>query len=127
LPERNAYVKTLRDTEAILAAATAFPALAPYVEQRLKELAEYDEDLSVVINIFVVEPADSLSDLVHALGFSPEERAAEVIEDHPAAYELTYVLSDDGFGFVVYVPKTPDMDRDLLQLLAHEFDRRRTP
>jgi hypothetical protein len=38
------------------------------------------------------------------------------IEAHPGWLELTYVVSDDGFGYVVYVPITPDIDPQLLEV-----------
>jgi hypothetical protein len=46
------------------------------------------------------------------LGFSLGERPIDVIESHPGWYEITIVLSDDGFGVVLYVPKHPDTIRN---------------
>ena len=41
----------------------------------------------------------------------------EVIEEHNFWYEVVYVLSDDGFGIVIFVPK--DADAELIEMLQH--------
>ena len=41
----------------------------------------------------------------------------EVIEARRHWYELVYVLSDDGFGIVICVPK--DADAELIEMLQH--------
>ena len=38
------------------------------------------------------------------LGFLLGDRLPELVEYHTAWVELTYIISDDGFGWVVYVP-----------------------
>jgi len=89
------------------------------IAQRLEELSEYDDcDLSSLINIAVVEPGDTLPQIETELGFSPAQRPVDVIESHPSWYELTYVLADDGFGVVLYVPKIPAIDETLKEVCA---------
>ena len=49
-----------------------------------------------------------------ALGFSLFERRCDVIESHEEWFELTLVLSDDGAGIIVYIPKILSFDPSLL-------------
>jgi hypothetical protein len=47
------------------------------------------------------------------------QRSFDVIEIHPGWYELTIVLSDSGFGIVLYVPKYPYTDPRLLEICTN--------
>lgn len=76
-----------------------------HLSKRIEELTEYTEDLADLVHIFSLEPSDTLTSVDAELGFSLAERPIDVIESHPGWYELTLVLSDDGFGVVLYVPK----------------------
>jgi hypothetical protein len=115
----------LRDSASIQGAVTALPAVASFIARRLEDLAEYDDyELSELLNIVVVEPQDSLDQVSAALGFDAADRTAEVIEAHPGWYELTYLLGDDGFGVVLYVPNTPDIDPRLRELCSSQTARR---
>ena len=113
-----------RDPESIRGAPDAVPQLASFINRRLQELSEYDGyELDQLVNIIVVECCDSLDAVNVALGFEVQERQAEVIEAHIGWYELTYVLSDDGFGLVVYVPDSPDIAPQLLRLCREQAVR----
>jgi hypothetical protein len=115
----------LRDSASIRDAVTNIPAVAPFIARRLEELAEYEDcELSELLNIVVVEPQDSLDQVSAALGFEAGDRTAEVIEAHYGWYELTYLLGDDGFGVVLYVPDTPDIDPRLRELCSSQTARR---
>lgn len=100
--------------------------LAAHVE-RLKEFDDYS--LDQLVRFVVFEECDTVADLDAALGFpvmanrfdgcrygepgfSP---SWEAIEEHMNWFEMVYVLSDDGFGVVVFVPK--HADPELLQML----------
>ena len=48
-------------------------------------------------------------------GFSP---VFEAIEEHAACYEVVAILSDDGFGVAMFVPKQPGIDAELLAMCA---------
>lgn len=116
----------LRDSSSIRLAVTQLPEVAPLLSKRIEELSDYvADDLSSLVNILVVQPRDTLAEVDAALGFAVEKRGVDAIESHPAWYELTYVLSDDGFGLVLYVPKSPDIDRRLLALCASQAGGRR--
>lgn len=95
--------------------------LGDLIGQRIEELAEYEEpDLSALIKILVLEPGDALTDVDAELGFSLLARPCDVAQSHRDWFELTWVLSDDGFGAVVYVPKHPDLDARLLTYCASQ-------
>lgn len=40
----------------------------------------------------------------------------ELIEEHPFCFEMVFVLSDDGAGVLVFVPKDIDLDAQLLAM-----------
>ena len=88
--------------------------LGDLIGLRIEELAPYGvPDLAALIKIVVLEPRDLLIEIDCALGFSLLERPCDAAESHREWYELTLVLSDDGFGVVIYVPKHPDLNQEL--------------
>ena len=122
-------MRVLRDPA--LAATLEDEALRALIAQRFVEIAQdepYDPD---TFGYFVVvEPGDSVESVEKEVGwpilgsifndarfgdpdFSP---CFEFLEEHvrPACYELVYIFSDGGFGIDVFVPKLPEMDRQLL-------------
>ncbi|WP_350601464.1 hypothetical protein [Pseudomonas sp. 65/3-MNA-CIBAN-0223] len=100
--------------------------LAAHVE-RLKEFDDYS--LDQLVRFVVFEECDTVADLDAALGFpimanrfdgcrygEPGFNPSwESVEEHINWFELVYVLSDDGFGVVVFVPK--HADPELLHML----------
>lgn len=112
-------MKAYRDTAAIRGAVTSLPDISTFLAKRLEELSEYtDHDLSELLNVFVIESGDTLAAIDAELGISATETPTELIEAHPGWYEVTYLLGDDGFGLVVYVPNTGGIEPRLLQLCA---------
>lgn len=109
-----------RDTIS-LQASVAFESdtqLQGLIAQRLLDLADYEESLSEFIHILVIEPSDALTDVDAELGFSMSDRPWDLVESHPGWYEITVVLRDDGFGWVIYVPKHANTDAALLEQCA---------
>jgi hypothetical protein len=92
------------------------PTLRKLISRRIEELSDYTDDLAELIHILILEPSDTLTFGDVQLGFSLGDRPIDVIESHPGWYEFTIVLSDDGFGVVLYVPKHPDTDSKLLEI-----------
>lgn len=85
--------------------------LGELIGLRIEELAEYEvNDLSSLIKILVLEPSDALTNVDAELGFSILDRPCDVAESHQDWFELTLVISDDGFGVIVYVPKHANLD-----------------
>lgn len=95
--------------------------LGDLIGQRIEELAEYEGgDLSLLIKILVLELGDALTAINAELGFSLLERNCDVAQGHRDWFELTFVLSDDGFGVVVYVPKHSHLDAQLSAYCARQ-------
>lgn len=93
--------------------------LGELLGRRIEELVEYeDHDLSELVHILVIEPSDAPMQIDAQLGFSLSARPPDVVESHANWYEMTIVVSDDGFGWLVFVPKHPDTDTELLALCA---------
>jgi len=81
--------------------------LGAVIGSRVDELSEYLEfEDSSFLRVIILEPIDVLTTLNDALGFSLFERNCDVIESHEEWFELTLILSDDGAGVIVYVPKS---------------------
>ena len=95
-------------------------AVTTLIQQRLSDLLQ-DDDLTMEELVFfvVVEPGETIPQLVEALGTDLQTVDGcplwEFIEEHPTCYEFVIVMSDDGFGAKVFIPKT-GMDADLLAL-----------
>ncbi|WP_165323542.1 hypothetical protein [Rhizorhabdus phycosphaerae] len=96
--------------------------LKSILRDRNAQLSGYDGIATFVI----IEPEDDpgqiepppLINLVDGFrfgdsGFTP---SWEHIQDHGGWFELTYVLSDDGFGHIVLVPDAEGIDANLLKL-----------
>ena len=114
-------MKVFRETTAINDAHTTVlgSELGELLDRLLEELNEYGGfDLSELVHILVIEPSDALTDVDAELGFSLLDRPWDVVESHPGWYEITVVLSDDGFGWVIYVPKHASTDTALLEKCA---------
>lgn len=74
------------------------------------------EDESVLGPLVVMEAGDAAERLQEPLGSSVFDIRFEVIEEHPCCFELVFVMSDDGAGALVLVPKGIDLDPKLLEL-----------
>jgi hypothetical protein len=130
----------LRDSIAMREAIThSLPSpLGRIIEQRITTLAEYVEiELGELVHFIVVEPGDQLAELEAELGFSPLVNLVdgshfgdpafappfEWLQDHGGWFELVYILSDDGFGKVVFIPDDPGIEFDL-HMLCLEYAHR---
>ncbi len=96
------------------------PAITTLIQQRLSDLLQ-DDDLTMEELVFFVvpEPGETIPQLVDALGTDLQTVDGsllwEFLEEHPTCYEFVLVLSQDGFGAEVFIPKT-GLDPDLLAL-----------
>lgn len=101
------------------------------VQQRIEMLSEEDTyDPDVHGYFIVVEPHDTVAGLDEQLGFhvlcnrfdgarfgDPAFRPSfEFIEEHATCFEMVFVLSDDGFGVEIFLPKACSLDPDLLAM-----------
>lgn len=105
--------------------------LRALVESRFAQVCAGEGHEPDVHGYFVVaEPGDTAEQLEGAVGFPVlrdafgETRfghpdfapAAEAIEDHGGFHELTFVLTDDGYGVLLFVPKADGVDPELLAM-----------
>lgn len=119
----------LRDPAAV--DAITDPELRILLRQRFIALSQdgpYDSD--VCGYFIVVKDGDMLEVLDKQLGFPVltnrfngkrygEEGFAgcwEILEEHASCYEFVFVLSDDGYGVLVFVPKSGAVDPELLAM-----------
>ncbi|WP_150294600.1 hypothetical protein [Sphingobium estronivorans] len=96
--------------------------LADVRNARLDQLGEYS-DLATFI---IVEPGDRPEDiqpdptinLVDGLAFGHPDYVPswESCERHDDAWELCFILSDDGFGHIILIPDREGIDPRLLAL-----------
>lgn len=105
----------LRDQESIDALTDL--TLRSLIQQRVESLSEFDDyELSELVIFLVVEPGDPLSALDEQLGFPVLGSGFELLEEHAGYYEIVFVLSDDGFGAEVFIPKHPGVDPELIAM-----------
>lgn len=82
--------------------------LRELLEFYLPVMAEYE-----IATIFVIQPGDRLRDLNCYRSRSFE--GWEFIKRHfNGWYEAVFILSDDGFGHVVFIPQAQGIDAELI-------------
>ena len=105
--------------------------LRQLIEKTIHDLSEdepYDpEELGYFV---IVEPGDTLEMIDVQLGFSIMSNrysgdrfgssgftpCFELVEEHAGYYEMVFVISDDGYGVEVFIPKTGEIDPELLAM-----------
>ena len=117
-------MQRLRDAASIAAflAHSTSPELHQLINERMAELADYDDyDISELVNFLVVDAGDSLASVSQELGFAlgDESKPWESFSSHDSWHEVVYVLGDDGFGLVIYIPAHDLIDPVLADLCAH--------
>lgn len=113
---------SLTDRDAVTAALTdpsLDPALRALIGLRVWQVdTDRSQPLGDVLQVVVVQPGDP-PDVIHeAVGFpicwdQAEQPGWEWFNDHGTWLELAYVLTDDGFGLLVFVPDHPGVDHTL--------------
>lgn len=89
--------------------------LGRLIGERTDELSEFAEfDAPSFIKMIVLEPGDAPRQLDDALGLSLFQRNCDAIEKHGEWLELTLVLSDDGAGVILFIPKNSRTDQSIL-------------
>jgi hypothetical protein len=83
------------------------PELLQLIEAHLKALADFDDvPLGELAHFFILDREDSTHALASALGRNLEDIPIETCLSHSQWFELIIIVSDDGFGHVVFIPKT---------------------
>ncbi len=127
-------MEIFKTSESIQTAAAHHPdaELRHLLSARIESLSDLLDEfpLSDLMHVIVMETGDTAQSLEIALSLPSLNYEAghgldlsdpafvpswEVCEDHAQWYEITFILSSDGFGVVVYVP-TPCTDATLLAL-----------
>ena len=110
----------------------ADPELRQLIEKTIRDLSEdrpYDPD---ELGFFLIlEPGvDTLPDINEKLGSDilcnrwtgirfdqpGYTQSFEILEEHAGYYEIVFVISDDGYGIEVFIPKTAGIDPELLAM-----------
>jgi len=109
------------------------PELRALLERRVQAILAEGYQLDELALYVVVEPGDPIETINAPLGFSvlctrwePDacfgtpafEPSWELLWEHAGYYEILYVMSDDGFGVGVFVPKAPCVAPELLAMCA---------
>ena len=125
-------MQILCDSTSIQKALAVQAELSRLIQGHIDRLNDYEGyDLSQLVRFIIMASSDTAIDLEAAMGFSirtnrftdcrygdPDFQPCwEVIEAHQLWYEIVYVLSDDGFGLILFVPK--DADPELTGMLQH--------
>lgn len=113
-------MQILTDTASIMAMAATHPdpELRRLLGLRIESLAEFG-DIAELMNVLVLDPDDTVAELVRSCSLPKSLRSEgihpEMIETHSHWFEATFITSQDGAGFVVYVPTSHP---ELLALLG---------
>jgi hypothetical protein len=132
-------LRALRDSVSIHDAIRAHPdpELRQLLSNVVQTLSEFDDcDLADMVCFLIVEPGDTLAQVDAQLNFpilsnrfdgqpfgSPDFTPSwDVLEAHAHWYELVFVMSDDGFGLEVFIPKHPEVPAELLAMCAMYYE-----
>jgi hypothetical protein len=97
------------------AANIADPAIRQMILQRIDAIAS-DEPYDATQHgyFLVIVEGDTLQAINAQIGFDLLAKPYEILEEYPDCYDLLYIVSDDGFGVELFIPKNVDIDPDLL-------------
>ena len=130
--EKENRMQILCDSPLIQEALATQTELTRLITGYVERLSDYEGyELGQLVQFVVMASSDTVIELEAALGFSVRINCFtgcrygnadflpswEVIEAHRYWYEVVYVLGDDGFGIVIFVPK--DADAELIEMLQH--------
>lgn len=96
------------------------PELLSLLQAQADRLAEYPDFTFEELGMFaIVQPGDDLNSIDAAIGWALLDddtfaRPVELIVQHGSWIEATFILSDDGFGLVLFVPIDASTDSQLL-------------
>jgi hypothetical protein len=90
------------------------PDIKAFLRQRFRDFEPYDPDEHGFF--LLVEPNDSIAALETETGYSLLDPCFEYIADHGHFFEMTYLITDSGFGLIVIIPNAESIDSRLLEL-----------
>ena len=104
----------IRSTEAVTGIISQ--ELRQLIRERIAEITQgepYDAD--VYGEFVIVEAGDTLPEIEAYLG-RPFIGNFEFFEELPCCFEAVFIMSDDGYGIDLLIPKSEAMDADLLAM-----------
>jgi len=104
----------IRSTEAVTDITS--PAIQQLIRDRITEITQgqpYDADIYGEFTI--VEAGDTMPEIEAHLGREVVGNFEWLVE-WPCCYEAVFVLSDDGYGIDLLIPKESGIDADLLAI-----------
>jgi hypothetical protein len=98
------------------------PPLRRLLTLRRDQLMEHDDyDLGELAHFIVVQPGDALAGIEAEAGLPVDFSSFEYVERRCGWLEAVLILSDDGFGLVLFVPDRIDVDPALLVPLLNQL------
>jgi hypothetical protein len=102
----------LRDPQQL--SQVAQPDIQAFLRQRFRDLGDSDEHGFFIL----VEPNDNMAALEAETGYSFLNADFEYDADHGRFFEMTFIITDNGFGLIVIIPNAENIDSRLLELCA---------
>ena len=105
---RKAFMQVIRSPAD--AADIADAAIRKMILQRIDAIAS-DEPYDATQHgyFLAVEAGDTLQGINKQVGFDLLAKPYEILEEYQSAYDLLYIVCDDGFGIEVFIPKAIDI------------------
>ena len=97
------------------ASTVSDPAIRQMILQRIDAIASDEPFDSKLHGYFVfVEGDETLQAINKQVDFDLLAKPYEILEEYPSAYDLLYIVCDDGLGVELLIPKNVDIDPNLL-------------
>lgn len=115
-------MKIIRSHHAVNSIAD--PAIRQLIQQRIAEITQGEEyDPDVYGQFVLVDAGDTVPEIEGVIGYpivsgsDPDfVPSFEWLVEHPTCYEAVFVLSDDGYGIDLLIPKAAGIDAELLAM-----------
>lgn len=99
------------------AATIPDPVLSHLILQRIASIASDEPYDAKLHGIFVtIEVGDTVRDILEQTGLDLLARCCEIAEQGSVYWSLLYILSDDGYGVELFVPKVEGIDQSLVAI-----------
>ena len=106
------------------------PAIRQLVEERINDLGDEAFDATEIGYFLVVEAIDTIEAIQKQVGFNVLKNrftgirfdatgftpSFEFVEEFASCFDMVLVISNDGYGVELFVPKTDGVDADLLAM-----------
>lgn len=106
------------------------PAIRELVQQRISDLGGEAFDADSLGYLLVIEAGDTIEAIQQQIGFNILQNrltgirfdatgftpSFEFIQEFASCYDMVFVLSDDGFGVELFIPKEEGVEPELLAM-----------